>query len=220
MAGARQHYTTAHLLNGFGSLHGNTIKTYLYRRGGPQGAFVSVRDVAVQRHFYSKEYPGSLDELVTNYETERLTGAVDMLRQCGLYDGVDTELAAEVVTHFVVRGIFFREHLAESLTKLIQGAIKRPDLLPITPRDVADAAVKRIRYHIPLLRPVITVFVGLFFKTPNGRALLDNVYQQTFSQWKAVPWDRFAEGLHKDFLQQCLTNPENPMGMRSCVKGT
>ena len=70
MAGKRQHYIPRFLLKKFSSRSHKQkyFAWYFYKGSKPEE--VSIRDIGLSKHFYSKAEPGSLDDIITKREGE------------------------------------------------------------------------------------------------------------------------------------------------------
>ena len=183
MAGKRQHYITAHLLTGFADVPSrNTGKAYLYRGG--KVVRPSVNNIACESYFYSKEFPGSLDEKVTSYE-ENLAATIDSYRNCEPWDELPPEGTAEVVTHFVIRGRFLRDHINESLLGLLHGFKTNPEfILDRLPR-----------------------WMTVTMATNQGKAAVQNLFDKMMSELALADFGQLGKDAQSDVLGDILSKP-------------
>lgn len=223
MAGKRQHHITVHLMKGFGFPRGGVATmTHLYRKGDSQRRVVSIRDVATRKHFYSKDHAGSLDEKITDYENNLLRSNVDLLRGARPYGTVPPDCAAEVVTHFAIRGAFIREHLADCVDRLLREIQNEPHSVPLAPRDIGRALSDRLHQVFPRFRipPALCTFaVSLLLQTAAGKAALSKAYATTMDQFASLPIDNVAKYAHKKALDDIMSNPSGEISMRNALKG-
>ena len=118
MAGRKQHYIPQSLLRGFeASRSGKKSQVVVYGRGATP--FVtSTEGVAAQKDFYSKpstDDVDTLDDLITNFETERFNPILIALRS--VRNGqVDAQQAATAVVHLTIRSA----HVRRSFVKFSQ----------------------------------------------------------------------------------------------------
>lgn len=183
MAGKRQHYITAHLLTGFADVPSRDAgKAYLYRGG--KVVRPSVNNIACESYFYSKEFPGSLDEKVTSYE-DNLAATIDSYRDCEPWDELPPEEIAEVVTHFVIRGTFLRQHFTESLCGLLHGIKTNPKLI------------------LGSLPHWMTVLM----ETDQGRAAVQNLFDEMMNELALADFGQIAKDAQTDVLDDILSKP-------------
>lgn len=116
MSGRRQHYIPQCVLSAFEAQRvGKHPQVFVYpRRAKPYRA--SVRDIAVQRNFYSNpaESTQTLDDQITAYEN-RLSTLLNSLKT----DSVDSAIAAEVITHLTVRGAVLRDVFGFAVERML-----------------------------------------------------------------------------------------------------
>lgn len=113
MAGKRQHYIPKFLQCGFLADHNDdTERTWLHRRGAP-AKLVSIRDVGVSEHFYSKlslSGEPTLDDRITDAESQILAD-LENIRTAALGVEIDRFVAARLVTHLTTRTAHVRSTL-------------------------------------------------------------------------------------------------------------
>lgn len=124
MSGNNQHYIPKFILRGFRtSAPGYAGKVWVFRRGETPSA-KSIKKIAVDPHFYSKpSVDGSktLDDEITRYENRLATlhAGLKALPSGGV---ADPEIAAEVISHLVVRNAHMRSASAHGLKRIVAGA--------------------------------------------------------------------------------------------------
>jgi hypothetical protein len=120
MAGIKQHFIPQLLQRGFeASKSGKHSQVWVFRKG--QAAYKSSTEgVAAQRHFYAEPSldEDALDNIITRYEKDVLTPAVDGLRNAPLGQ-VEPEAAASVVSHLSIRAAFVRGAFSEITKKFL-----------------------------------------------------------------------------------------------------
>lgn len=118
MAGKRQHYIPRCLQRGFlAETSGDAELTWQFRRGSDPKC-VGIKDVGVSDWFYSKRSVNgerTLDDIITDYENRGGLGAqLQSLRSASPSEQIDASVAAEIVTHLMVRTRHMRSVLAQS----------------------------------------------------------------------------------------------------------
>lgn len=120
MAGIKQHFIPQLLQRGFeASKSGKHTQVWVFRKG--QAAYKSSTEgVAAQRHFYSEPSldEDALDNIITRYEKDVLTPAVEGLRNSPL-GRVESDVAASVVSHLSIRAAFVRGAFSEVTKKFL-----------------------------------------------------------------------------------------------------
>lgn len=120
MAGNKQHYIPQLLQRGFeASKSGKHSQVWVFRKR--QAAYKSSTEgVAAQRHFYSEPSPDedALDNVITRYEKDVLSPAVEALRNAPL-GPVAPDVAASVVSHLSIRAAFLRGSFSEIAKKYL-----------------------------------------------------------------------------------------------------
>ncbi len=120
MAGSKQHFIPQLLQRGFeASKTGKHSQVWVFRKG--QAAYKSSTEgVAAQRHFYSEPSrdEDALDNIITQYEKDVLSSAVDGLRNAPL-GRVEPEVAASVVSHLSIRAAFMRGTFTDMAKKFL-----------------------------------------------------------------------------------------------------
>ena len=127
MAGRKQHYIPQSLLKGFeASRSGKKSQVVVYKQGTVP--FVtSTEGIAAQRDFYSTpsaEETDTLDDLITNFESERFNPILSALRS-KRNEEVEREQAATAVVHLTFR----TAHLRGAFAKFVQGFITHFDFV-------------------------------------------------------------------------------------------
>lgn len=123
MSGRKQHFIPQSLLRGFGFPKGK--KTYVVAYTHDRGIFTTGTDgIGAERDFYSElEVDGTgetLDDKITNYE-QPFPQVLGEFRSLGDGQRPDTKMAAEFVTHLVVRNDHFRKAVGSGSEHLIEG---------------------------------------------------------------------------------------------------
>lgn len=120
MAGSKQHYIPQLLQRGFeASKSGKHSQVWVFRKG--QAPYKSSTEgVGAQRHFYSEPSPDAdaLDNVITRFEEDVLTPAVNKLRSAPL-GPIEPEVAASVVSHLSIRAAFLRGSFSEIAKKFL-----------------------------------------------------------------------------------------------------
>lgn len=124
VSGRKQHFIPQSLLKGFGREgKGENIQVNVYTYD--RGVFTAGTDgVAAEREFYSRlaveSEAETLDDRITAYETP-LARTLAALRGLGDNKAVDSEIAAEFVTHLVVRNDHLRKLMSTAGSALFGG---------------------------------------------------------------------------------------------------
>ena len=214
MAGKRQHYITAHLLSGFGTRQGKATRTYLYRKATPV-VRTSVQNIACESYFYSKEYPGSLDDKITDYE-KGLVATIDSFRARKPFDCLPSDQVAEVLVHFVIRGAFVREHMAECVRGLLRAVETTPSVLPLTEQELFDSINQSFsrRLHLPLVavKPISQLVKWWLTKTDKGKVVLkksvNDAFQGLMPEITSLDFDAMVVDAQKKILDDILSKPD------------
>lgn len=123
MSGDNQHYIPELLLKGF-RIPNWDERVWKFTRNRPKPTRrSSIRRVAADPNFYSKlstDGSKTLDDHVTDYETE-FANRLFSLRAIPAADNVDPAVAAEVVTHLIVRNAHFRDTFGAGTKSLMNG---------------------------------------------------------------------------------------------------
>lgn len=117
MAGKRQHYLPRLLQRGFLDDPTDAAERTWLHRPGTAARLVGIRDVGVEDWFYSRKATDgqpTLDDAITDYERD-LAKNMRTLRDAALGAGIDAELAAETVVHFVLRAVHLRRIMSSGI---------------------------------------------------------------------------------------------------------
>lgn len=142
MAGVRHHILPRFLLKGFASpVDGAKTFTWVYWKDR-EPREVSIRDIAVEEHFYGRKGDVNADPVITDQEGE-LAVLVDNLRTRP--DG--TEIVDPAVASLVVHLSIRTKHLRDSLLESADALIPYLDLYLSDPLNIENLAIQG------LLRP-------------------------------------------------------------------
>lgn len=124
MSGRKQHFIPQSLLRGFGR-EGKGKKTMVVAYTYGRGIFTSPTDgVGAEREFYSElSVAGgepTLDDRITAYETS-LAKILQAMRGLPNKGSVEKFIAAEFVTHLIVRNDYFRKTMSTAGAELLDG---------------------------------------------------------------------------------------------------
>ncbi|MGH7801043.1 MAG: DUF4238 domain-containing protein [Thermodesulfobacteriota bacterium] len=118
MAGERQHYIPRFLLKGFSSRTTSQKVFVWYFRKGENPIEVSIRDIALEKSFYSESGKGSLDEAITENEKD-YAPVISQVREEGYISERDLNILLEFVFNLVIRTRNIRKGLTETLGTFI-----------------------------------------------------------------------------------------------------
>jgi len=93
---------------------------------------VGIRDIGVEDYFYSDSVDTTLDDIITQAETDEFTGLISKLRQGMLPPGVPSHLSI-LISHLEVRSRNLRGGFQETLDKMwsmTAAALQAPGILP------------------------------------------------------------------------------------------
>src|SRR5438552_10087376 len=147
MPGARQHYLPLFLQRGFTTSEGSE-RTWIYWRDRPARK-VGIRDVGVERDFYTDRKDCSIDDAITVAEREDFSSAVNRARH-GTPGELDTVFPT-LFAHLEVRTRNLRQAFMETTQGFVQKIMKR-----ITESDVVERVIQRRWNRDPstLLNPI------------------------------------------------------------------
>lgn len=165
MSGRKQHFIPQSLLRGFGSAgKGAKIQVIVYTY--ERGIFTAATDgIAAEREFYSElDVEGTsetLDHKITSYE-QTFPQVLDELRSLNDGEPTDTKIAAEFVTHLIVRNDHFRKavtsgtgHLAEGMTEAFTDEGQAKALLGLNREQPSEMFAEEIAKLSAKLGPVM-----------------------------------------------------------------
>ncbi|MCK4825399.1 hypothetical protein KA005_57155, partial [bacterium] len=138
MAGKKQHFIPQHFQRPF-LIPDSNEKIWLYRHDVPDGVPVSLKKSAAKEHFYSKlstDGSPTLDDLVTEYEENNLTGKVNSIRALPVGSKICAADIAEIVTHLTIRSAHIREFVnegARSMVGVVDKLINTPEQVDSLP---------------------------------------------------------------------------------------
>ncbi|MGG7475501.1 DUF4238 domain-containing protein [Providencia sp. R1] len=121
MSGRMQHYIPQSFLRGF-SLDQKSQQTYVYNKN--KSYISNINRIAVQRDFYSipsLNGEETLDDKITNYESNRLGVLLGNLRLSEVGSSIDPYIAAEVIAHLSPRSKSIRSMFGNATNQLIVG---------------------------------------------------------------------------------------------------
>lgn len=121
MSGRKQHHIPQSLLKGFKvDSDGKTDQVWVFTKDKPPYV-TSTKNVAAQRHFYSKlsaDGSATLDDQITSYESG-FADRLFILRSIPYGGEADSAIAAEVVTHLIVRNAHIRDIYSSGIKLLV-----------------------------------------------------------------------------------------------------
>ncbi|QFZ84062.1 DUF4238 domain-containing protein [Variovorax paradoxus] len=156
MAGKRHHFIPQFLQRGFGSPE-NASNAWVFRKDRP--AFnTSIQNIALEGQFYTHDGDRSVDDAITDDEGA-LAAFVTDLRAAANGTNVDSQQAAKLVAHMLVRTRHVRENFERMTGDLVNGvynAMSDPTKLAavLTAHIQDDANLTRI------LKQILTVAAG------------------------------------------------------------
>lgn len=121
MAGKRQHYIPRFLLRGFLADSSHEAERTWLHRAGTAARLVGIRDVGVRENFYSKltsDAEPTLDDLITTIERE-FDGDLRAVRSAPVGALIDSDLAARLVAHLVLRTAHVRAVFTQATTQIL-----------------------------------------------------------------------------------------------------
>lgn len=121
MAGKRQHYIPRFLQRGFLATSSQEAERTWLHRSGAAARLVGTRDVGVGENFYSKlskDGTPTLDDLITALEGG-LDEKLNAMRHAPDKVPVNSEVAAELVAHLMLRTAHVRSVFAQASTQLL-----------------------------------------------------------------------------------------------------
>ena len=121
MSGRKQHHIPQSLLKGFKvDSDGKTDKVWVFTKDIPPYV-TSTKNVAAQRHFYSElsaDGSATLDDQITSYESG-FADRLFILRSIPYGGEADPAIAAEIVTHLIVRNAHIRDTYSSGIKLLV-----------------------------------------------------------------------------------------------------
>lgn len=156
MAGKRHHFIPQFLQRGFSSSD-NESNAWVFRKDRP--AFnTSIQNIALEGQFYTHDGDTSVDDAITDDEGA-LAEFVTDLRAAADGTNVDSQQAAKLVAHMLVRTRHVRENFGRMTGDLVNGvysAMSDPEKLAaiLTAHIQDDASLTRI------LKQLLTVAAG------------------------------------------------------------
>lgn len=182
MAGKRHHFIPQFLQRGFASLD-NASNAWVFRKDGSPFN-TSIQNIALEGQFYTREGDQSVDDAITNDEGALATFVTE-LRLAANGTNVDSQQAARLVAHMLVRTRHVRENFGMMSGELVGGvysAMSDPEKLAA----VLIAHIQDDENLTRILKQFITAAVG------------DSVPPEELSR-------RLDEGITPAVLQQART---------------
>ena len=198
MAGRRQHYIPRFLQRGFlAEPLQNAERTWLHRRTS-EARLVSIRDVGVQEHFYSKlaaDGTTTLDDLITASEGEFGADLLAM-RLAPTGAALDPNAAARLTTHLTLRTAHVRslfENGAVQIVDQLSGLVTSPDRM----RDYlgVDEAESGGRLAKLLSEALETQTLGAGVPAPLAQRVMAFQLRESFDDFYAACRPAISEAL-------------------------
>lgn len=125
MSGKNQHHIPGFLQRGFAVEQSNSRKIWKFEKNGPCPKKPrSIRSTASADYFYSEpstDGAPTLDDEITAEETPLATSLIAM-RSLHVGSSIQSELAAELVSHFAPRTAHLRQTIERGMRQLVSGA--------------------------------------------------------------------------------------------------
>lgn len=200
----RQHILPRFLLKGFASrVSKNEVYTWVYKRGGP--CYESnIINVAVQRNFYGEEGSGTVDEKITEFESE-VAPLLDGLRTVEASKPIAGAGLVELVAHMETRTKHLRDSfcqpgqvMAEEFKKNTADIEKIKKVIFSDPTIMENAYENELnRYNVPpelrgLFKNLMVEMLPLVLKQKESE--LVNFSKQLFSLVKDKTPDMIKQG--------------------------
>lgn len=120
MAGKRHHFVPQFLQRGFASHNSSKdYYTWVYRRGDLNPFNTNIKNVGLEGYFYSEDKESTLDDIITDAETEYAI-FVDRLRINDGFKKIDNKKAAHLIAHLEIRTKNIRDSLKNTGTLLLE----------------------------------------------------------------------------------------------------
>lgn len=233
VSGRKQHYIPQSLIREFSAFStGKIAKVWVYTKD-KSAYLASSKDVAARRHFYSKVPPTpkglkTLDDHITDYENE-LVLRLSSIRTISAGGPVDPAIAAELVTHLVVRNSHIRDTFGAGVTTLLTGVrafVSNEEnarrLLGLAGQKPAGRFLKYIEEEIltegsllsrlDLPEPVLHRVIFALAKENFGRGFLEQMPMfEAILDKLALGVDEVVQGGHTRMLATTLAPEERIM---------
>ena len=115
MSGNKQHYIPRSLLKGFAQRCGKDGQVSVIKRKNRYTS--NIKDVAAARHFYGKSGPGSLDDVITDFEG-RFGNFFHNLRVAKTNEVLDVREIGTMLAHLFLRSLALRETQSEMMRSM------------------------------------------------------------------------------------------------------
>lgn len=119
MSGKRHHFIPQFLQRGFASHNTNKdYYTWVYRKGDINTFNTNIKNIGLEGYFYSEEKESTLDDMITDAETEYAI-FVDELRNNDGVKKIDNKMAANLIAHLEIRTKNLRDSFRNAGTLLL-----------------------------------------------------------------------------------------------------